>query len=165
MLKSKMGFATLITITLASIITLLYEFDLVAVHPMLMMAVRWIVAVVLVSNAFVRKNLTSWILTCMILGIFVGIDFPNLAISLQPLSKGFIKLVKTIVGPILFATLVFGIAGHSDLKQVGRMAWKSMLYFFCATTCAIFIGLAAINITKAGVGVDVSNMPHEAYVL
>jgi len=161
MLKSKMGFATLITITLASIITLLYEFDLVAVHPMLMMAVRWIVAVVLVSNAFVRKNLTSWILTCMILGIFVGIDFPNLAISLQPLSKGFIKLVKTIVGPILFATLVFGIAGHSDLKQVGRMAWKSMLYFFCATTCAIFIGLAAINITKAGVGVDVSNMPHE----
>src|SRR5690606_25159483 len=88
-------------------------------------------------------------------------DFPEFGKGLQPLSQGFIKLVKTIVGPILFATLVFGIAGHSDLKQVGRMAWKSMLYFFSATSCAIFIGLAAINLTQAGVGVDVDNMPHE----
>src|SRR5690606_26893570 len=84
-----------------------------------------------------------------------------LARAMQPLSQGFIKLVKTIVGPILFATLVFGIAGHSDLKSVGRMAWKSMLYFVSATTLAIFIGLIVINITKAGVGVDVANMPHE----
>ena len=97
----------------------------------------------------------------MIFGVFVGIDFPNAAMALQPLSKGFIKLVKTIVAPIIFATLVYGIAGHSDLKQVGRMAWKSMLYFFCATSCAIFIGLAVINITKAGVGIDMQNMPHE----
>lgn len=156
-----MGLTTLITISLAAIITLLYEFSLVSFSPEFLMGTRWVVAVVLVANAFARKNLTTWILTCMILGVFVGLDFPNLAISLQPLSKGFIKLVKTIVGPILFATLVFGIAGHSDLKQVGRMAWKSMLYFFCATTCAIFIGLGAINLTKAGVGVDVANMPHE----
>ncbi|MBP3944035.1 cation:dicarboxylase symporter family transporter [Sphingobacteriaceae bacterium WQ 2009] len=161
MLKTKMGLTTLITISLAAIITLLYEFSLVSFSPEFLMGTRWVVAVVLVANAFARKNLTTWILTCMILGVFVGLDFPNLAISLQPLSKGFIKLVKTIVGPILFATLVFGIAGHSDLKQVGRMAWKSMLYFFCATTCAIFIGLGAINLTKAGVGVDVANMPHE----
>src|SRR5690606_4852833 len=112
-------------------------------------------------NAFVRKNLTTWILTCLVLGVFVGLDFPDLAVSMHPLSQGFIKLVKTIVGPILFATLVFGIAGHSDLKSVGRMAWKSMLYFFCATTCAIFIGLIVINITKAGIGIDIENMAHE----
>jgi proton glutamate symport protein len=161
MSKKNVGYVMLITITIAIIITLLYEFNLVAFSPDVMVAVRWISAAVLTLNALVRRNLTTWILTCLVLGVFVGLDFPNLAISMQPLSQGFIKLVKTIVGPILFATLVFGIAGHSDLKSVGRMAWKSMLYFFCATTCAIFIGLAVINITEAGVGIDVANMPHE----
>src|SRR5690606_26541282 len=88
-------------------------------------------------------------------------DFPNIAKSLQPLSSGFIRLVKTIVGPIIFATLVYGIAGHSDLKQVGRMAWKSLVYFYTATTIALFIGLAAINITQAGKGIDASKFPQE----
>ena len=161
MSKKNIGYVMLITVTIAIIITFLYEFNLVDLSPGVMVAVRWITAAVLILNAISRKNLTTWILTCLVLGVFVGLDFPDLAKSLQPLSQAFIKLVKTIVGPILFATLVFGIAGHSDLKSVGRMAWKSMLYFFCATTCAIFIGLAVINLTKAGVGVDVANMPHE----
>ncbi|MFZ4860605.1 dicarboxylate/amino acid:cation symporter [Sphingobacterium sp. Mn56C] len=161
MTKKNIGYLTLVIITIAIIITLFYEFDLFGIPASVMMIVRWVTAAALVLNAFVRKNLTTWIITCLILGVFVGLDFPDLAIALHPLSQGFIKLVKTIVGPILFATLVFGIAGHSDLKSVGRMAWKSMLYFFCATTCAIFIGLLVINITKAGVGVDVAHMPHE----
>lgn len=161
MFKTKTGIATALIISIAIIITLLYEFDLVAISSEFMMGVRWTVGLTLIANAFFSKNLTNWIITCMILGVFVGIDFPNAAVALQPLSKGFIKLVKTIVAPIIFGTLVYGIAGHSDLKQVGRMAWKSMLYFFCATTCAIFIGLAVINITQAGVGVDIQNMPHE----
>ena len=161
MSKKTTGYILLVTIAIASILTILYEFNLAAIPASLMMGVRWITAIVLVLNAIMRKGLTTWILTCMVLGIFVGLDFPDVAKALQPLSQGFIKLVKTIVGPILFATLVFGIAGHSDLKQVGRMAWKSMLYFFCATTCAIFIGLAAINLTKAGVGIDIEHMPHE----
>lgn len=161
MSKKRIGLVTLITITFAFILTLFYEFDILGVSPSVMMGVRWITAIVLFLNALARKNLTTWILTCLVLGIFVGLDFPDLAIAMHPLSQGFIKLVKTIVGPILFATLVFGIAGHSDLKSVGRMAWKSMLYFLSATTCAIFIGLIVINLTKAGVGVDVDNMPHE----
>ncbi|WP_437919630.1 dicarboxylate/amino acid:cation symporter [Sphingobacterium sp. LRF_L2] len=161
MLKKQVGFITLFTVSIAIILTLIYEFNLFAIHPDFMMGIRWVVGAVLMLNAIFRKNLTTWILTCLVLGIFVGLDFPNLARAMQPLSQGFIKLVKTIVGPILFATLVFGIAGHSDLKSVGRMAWKSMLYFFCATSCAIFIGLIVINVTKAGVGVDVANMPHE----
>lgn len=161
MSKKNVGFVMLITVTIAIIITLIYEFNLFTVSPEVMIGVRWVTAVAITLNAIVRKNLTTWILTCLILGVFVGLDFPDLAKAMQPLSQGFIKLVKTIVGPILFATLVFGIAGHSDLKSVGRMAWKSMLYFFSATTFAIFIGLAVINITKAGVGVDVANMPHE----
>ncbi len=161
MSKKNISLVTLATITFAAIITLFYEFDILGVSPTVMMGVRWITAAVLVINAIARKNLTTWILTCLVLGVFVGLDFPDLAIAMHPLSQGFIKLVKTIVGPILFATLVFGIAGHSDLKSVGRMAWKSMLYFFSATTCAIFIGLVVINLTKAGIGVDIDHMPHE----
>ncbi|HMR18854.1 MAG TPA: cation:dicarboxylase symporter family transporter [Sphingobacterium sp.] len=161
MSKKRIGLVTLITITFAFVLTLFYEFDILGVSSSVMVGVRWITAIVLFLNALVRKNLTTWILTCLVLGVFVGLDFPDLAIAMHPLSQGFIKLVKTIVGPILFATLVYGIAGHSDLKSVGRMAWKSMLYFVCATTCAIFIGLIVINLTKAGVGVDIENMPHE----
>ena len=125
-------------------------------------ATHFIIGGAFIFYAVKKKGLTTWILTSMILGIIIGVEHPEVALSLQPLSSGFIKLVKTIVGPILFATLVYGIAGHSDLKQVGRMAWKSLLYFNIATTFAIFIGLAAINISKAGVGIDLSKLPqHE----
>lgn len=161
MSKTKVGIFSVIFITLAIIITILYEFNVLSIPPDFMIGVRWATALVLFFNALMRKNLTTWIITCMIFGVFIGVDFPNAAMALQPLSKGFIKLVKTIVAPIIFATLVYGIAGHSDLKQVGRMAWKSMLYFFCATSCAIFIGLGVINLTQAGVGIDIQNMPHE----
>ncbi len=161
MLKSKTGLITLACIAISTIITILYEFDILAISADFMKGLRWFMGGILIMNAFARKNLTTWIITCMVLGVFIGIDFPHFAMALQPLSKGFIKLVKTIVAPIIFSTLVFGIAGHSDLKQVGRMAWKSMLYFFLATSCAIFIGLAVINITKAGVGIDIEHMPQE----
>ncbi|MEQ7801580.1 cation:dicarboxylase symporter family transporter [Pedobacter sp. ASV1-7] len=160
MKKNRVGLITFLFITIASLLGVLNDFNIADIPDNVMMATRWILAIQLVIFALFRKNLTTWILVCMLLGVFVGIDYPHVAVALQPLSKGFIKLVKTIVGPILFATLVYGIAGHSDLKQVGRMAWKSMLYFYCATTIALFIGLAAINITHAGVGVNVQNMPH-----
>src|SRR5690606_21194502 len=81
--------------------------------------------------------------------------------KLQILSKVFLKLIKTIIAPLLFATLVYGIAGHSDLKQVGRMGWKSILYFEGVTTIALFIGLAAINISQAGMGIAVPKEVHE----
>src|SRR5690606_20653243 len=116
----------------------------------------------LVVFAIRRKDLTTWILISIVMGVIIGRDFPGVAMSLQPLSQGFIRLVKTIVGPIIFATLVYGIAGPSDLKQVGRMAWQSLRYSYTATTLARFNGLAAINITQAGVGIDMSELPqHE----
>ncbi|MDR6782879.1 proton glutamate symport protein [Pedobacter africanus] len=160
MKQNRAGLITLLFITIAALLGVLKDFNIVDVPENVMMATRWLLAIELVAYAIIRKNLTTWILVCMVLGVFVGIDYPHVAVALQPLSKGFIKLVKTIVGPILFGTLVYGIAGHSDLKQVGRMAWKSMLYFYFATTVALFIGLAAINLTQAGVGVDIQNMPH-----
>ncbi len=132
-----------------------------AISDDVLLAGRWLAVIGVIVYAINKKNLTTWILVSIIIGIFLGYDYHNVAIALKPLSQGFIKLIKTIVGPILFATLVYGIAGQSDLKQVGRMAWKSMLYFYCATTMALFIGLAAINLTKAGVGIDMSKIPHE----
>lgn len=160
-MKFKIGFFTALLIALSVVITLLHQYEIYTFSSDFLMGLRWFMAVVLILYAFSKKNLTTWIITFMVLGVFVGMDFPNFAQAINPLSKGFIKLVKTIVAPIIFATLVYGIAGHSDLKQVGRMAWRSMLYFISATTIAIFIGLAVINVTKAGVGVNIENIPQE----
>ena len=153
-------FFPLLIFTLGAII---YGIDFITpLSKVIFTVTHFIICGAFIFYAFFKKNLTTWILTSMISGIIIGVEFPGTALALQPLSSGFIKLVKTIVGPILFATLVFGIAGHSDLKQVGRMAWKSLLYFNIATTFAIFIGLIAINISQAGVGIDLSQFPqHE----
>ena len=89
----------------------------------------------------------------MVIGIEIGLNYPHFAQNLSVLSKIFLRLIKTIIAPILFATLVVGIAGHSNLKQVGRMGWKSILYFEVVTTLALVIGILAINITRAGDGI------------
>lgn len=115
---------------------------------------RALIVLGLVGYAFLKRSLTTWILTCMVLGIVIGVTFPDQAVKLQVLSKIFLKLVKTIIGPLLFSTLVVGIAGHSDLKSVGRMGLKSIIYFEVVTTLALLFGLAAINFSQAGVGVE-----------
>ena len=89
----------------------------------------------------------------MVAGAEFGYDVPEIAKKLQVLSDIFLRLIKTIIAPLLFSTLVVGIAGHADIKQIGRMGWKSLLYFEIISTIALFIGLLAINISKAGVGV------------
>jgi proton glutamate symport protein len=111
--------------------------------------------------AIYKKSLTTWILTSMVIGVEIGLDFPEVAKDLKILSQIFLRLVKTIIAPILFSTLVVGIAGHSDLKQVGRMGWKSILYFEVVTTLALIIGLIAINISQAGVGIHIPPGFHE----
>ena len=103
-----------------------------------------------------KKLLTIWILLGLVAGAEFGFSFPQTAGSLQFLSEIFLRLIKTIIAPLLFATLVNGIAGHTDLKQVGRMGWKSLLYFEIASTLALVIGLIAINVSKAGVGINLS---------
>ena len=99
--------------------------------------------------------MSLWIFSAMVLGIEVGMDFPAFALEMERLAKIFLRLIKTLVAPLIFATLVVGIAGHSNLKQVGRMGLKSIIYFEIVTTLALFIGLMAINITKAGKGVSI----------
>src|SRR4026208_1705321 len=104
-----------------------------------------------------RISLTSWIIIAMVVGVIVGWAFPTFAVSLKPLSTIFLRMIKSIIVPIIFGTLVVGIAGHGDdMKRVGRLALKSIIYFEIVTTIALFIGLAAVNITKPGVGIRLS---------
>jgi Na+/H+-dicarboxylate symporter len=90
----------------------------------------------------------------MLAGGVLGHDFPQLAVNLRVLALIFLRMIRTIVAPLLFATLVSGIAGHSDLKKVGRMGVKAILYYEVVTTLALIIGLVAINVSRAGVGVN-----------
>lgn len=115
---------------------------------------RWLSLAALVAYACWRRALTAWIFVAMLLGAEIGHDFPALATNLRVLGLIFLRLIKTIIAPLIFATLVVGIAGHSNLKQVGRLALRSIIYFEVVTTLAIFLGLGAINLTKAGVGVQ-----------
>jgi proton glutamate symport protein len=121
---------------------------------MIFVALRLLAIVPLLWLGYKKKSLTAWILISMLIGVEVGYDFPEFSQNLKIFSKIFLKLIKTIIAPLLFGTLVVGIAGHSNIKQVGRMGWKSILYFEVVTTLALFIGLAAINITQAGVGIQ-----------
>src|SRR5580765_8174108 len=108
-----------------------------------------------------RPSLTAWILISIVAGGMFGYLFPDAATQLRFLSTIFIRLIRTVVAPLLFATLVVGIAAHGNLKQVGRMGVKALVYFEVVTTLALFIGLAAINLTRAGVGVQPpAVMPH-----
>ncbi len=102
--------------------------------------------------AVIRRKLTPWIIVAMIAGVEIGLDAPGFAVGAHFLSDIFLRLVKTIVAPLILATLVSGIAGHGDLKSVGRMGWKSLLYFEVLTTVALVVGLVAANLSKAGVG-------------
>lgn len=103
-----------------------------------------------------RLSLTSWIMISMVVGVIIGAVAPDFAIQLKPLSTVFLRMIKSIIVPIIFGTLVVGIAGHGDdMKRVGRLALKSIIYFEIVTTIALFIGLAAVNIVKPGVGVTI----------
>ena len=118
-----------------------------------LMPLRLAFVAYLLFFAWQSKKLPTWILIAMLVGVEIGYDFPQVALNLNVLSGIFLKLIKTIIAPLIFATLVVGIAGHSNLKQVGRIAWKSLVYFYAATTAALFIGLAAINLSGAGRGI------------
>ncbi|MDD3847545.1 MAG: cation:dicarboxylase symporter family transporter [Syntrophorhabdaceae bacterium] len=100
-----------------------------------------------------RLSQTHLIFIGMLVGLIVGFAFPALGTKLDALSTIFIRLVKTIIVPIIFSTLVVGIAGHADLKAVGRMGVKAIVYFEIITTLALFLGLIVVNITKPGVGI------------
>jgi proton glutamate symport protein len=104
-----------------------------------------------------RPSLTAWIFIAILAGAELGFDAPQFAVSLRVFSDIFLRLIKTIVAPLILATLVTGIAGHGDLKGVGRIGIKSLIYFEVLTTLALVIGLVAINLSHAGAGLTLSS--------
>ena len=138
---------------ITSLLFLFISYKLVDIDPLFFTGFRAFNIFLLLIFALRQRSLTIWILISIIAGGEFGHDFPEIAKNMHFLSDIFLRLIKTIIAPLIFATLVNGIAGHSDLKLIGRLGWKSILYFEVVSTLALFIGLLAINITKAGEGV------------
>jgi proton glutamate symport protein len=115
---------------------------------------RWAAIFAFAVYAARRRSLTAWIIVGMAAGVECGHDWPAMAIKFQFLGTIFLRLIKVIIAPLLFGTLVVGIAGHADLKKVGRMGLKALVYFEIVSTIALLIGFAAINLSRAGVGVQ-----------
>ena len=108
-----------------------------------------------------NTTLTLWIFIALISGIIVGAVAPDFAVKMHPLATIFLRMVKMIIAPLLFATLVVGIAGHGDVKKVGRVGFKTILYFEIVTTIALFIGLGVANLTNPGLGISHAiNLPN-----
>jgi proton glutamate symport protein len=144
----------LITVISITVILLFIKANkFIEISSGILLLFRLLSVVLMVIYAIRRKSLTTWILVCMVAGAEFGYDLPSVGKKLQILSEIFLRMIKTIIAPLLFSTLVVGIAGHADIRQIGRMGWKSLLYFEIVSTIALFIGLLAINIGKAGVGV------------
>ena len=118
----------------------------------LLIAVRVLGLLLLAIAGLRNRTLTFWIFFAMLAGLELGLDAPAFAVQLRMLSDIFLRLIKVIVAPLILGTLITGIAGHGELRKVGRIGWKSLLYFEAVTTIALFLGIAAINLTKAGEG-------------
>jgi aerobic C4-dicarboxylate transport protein len=104
------------------------------------------------------RNLTFRVLVAIAFGVALGVYSPDTAKSMRPLGDTFIALVKMIIGPIIFLTITLGIANMADLKKVGTVGLKALVYFEIVTTFALAIGLVVVNITKPGAGLDVSSL-------
>jgi proton glutamate symport protein len=151
--KRRAGQLALLLFTITALLHVLVWSRIVVIPETILSVSRWAFVLSLGIYAWFKKSLTAWIMMAMILGVLVGYEFPAFSQNLKFLRQIFLNLVKTIVAPLIFSTLVVGIAGHSNLKQVGRLGWKSILYFEIVTTIALFIGLLAINLSQAGVGI------------
>jgi proton glutamate symport protein len=103
-----------------------------------------------------RLSLTAWIMIGLVVGGVIGYVQPEWGNKLFFLRDIFLNLIKSVIAPLVFSTLVVGIAGGGDLKKVGRMGVKALVYFEIVTTAALFIGLAVVNLTKPGVGVTLA---------
>jgi proton glutamate symport protein len=97
-------------------------------------------------------GLTTQIFIGLLLGIAVGVLWPAFGVAVKPLADAFLRMIKMIIAPLVFATLVVGIAGTGDIKSMGRIGVKAIIYFEAATTIALFLGLALVNIFKPGAG-------------
>lgn len=153
-IASYLNLACIIVSSITALLFLLTSYKQIEISPDFFTGFRLFNELLLLLLALKRKSLTVWILISIVLGAEFGYDLPEISKSMQFLSDIFLRLIKTIIAPLIFATLVNGIAGHNDLKLIGRLGWKSILYFEIVSTLALFIGLLSINISKAGEGLS-----------
>ena len=152
-MKNKFLAAAVAAATIASAASLLAGAHILPLPALLATLLRWLAIFLIASYATSRRSLTTWIFVGLLAGAEVGYDAPAVAVNLQLLGTIFLRLIKVIIAPLLFGVLVVGIAGHSDLKKVGRLGIKSLVYFELVSTVAMLIGYAAIHISRAGEGV------------
>ncbi len=119
-------------------------------------SLRVIALIAFTAVALWRRSLTVWIIWGMLAGVEVGLDAPRIALQARVFSDIFLRLIKAIVAPLILGTLITGIAGHGEMRSVGRLGLKSLVYFEVLTTVALVIGLVAINLTRAGEGLEVA---------
>src|SRR6202034_3888798 len=100
-----------------------------------------------------RRTLMAWTFFAIIAGAELGADAPAVAVHLHVLAEIFLRLVRVIVAPLILGTLTTGIAAHGRLRSLGRIAWKTLLYFEAVTTLALILGAAAIHLSRAGEGI------------
>lgn len=111
-----------------------------------------------------HSKLTALIFVALILGILVGHFAPDIAVRMRPFAVIFLRMVKMIIAPLLFATLVVGIAGHGNVKSLGKLGFKTIVYFEIVTTLALIIGLAMANLFKPGVGFMTGSTSHALHM-
>ena len=143
----------------AVVLAFLNFYEVAVVPPAILTASRWVAIAALVAYALGRRSLTTWIVVAIVLGAEVGNDWPAIGTELRIVSQIFLRLIRVIIAPLIFATLVVGIAGHANLRQVGRMGVKALIYFEIVTTFALAIGWGAASLAGAGIGV---NLPASA---
>src|SRR5579871_3439004 len=111
------------------------------------------------GRALKRLSLTAWIFIAMVIGIALGAFYPDVAKAdwMAALANVFLRLIKSIIAPLIFGTLVYGIAGTGSVKTMGRIGLKALIYFEVLTTIALFLGLAAVNLVRPGEGLTLEN--------
>src|SRR6266849_4124042 len=152
-MKNRLLAAAIVAGTIAIAASLLAGAQMVALPALATALLRWLAISLIAANAASRRSLTGWILVGLLAGAELGHNAPSVALKLQFLVTIFLRLIRVIIAPLLLGTLVVGIAGHADLKKVGRLGIKSLVYFEIVSTIALLIGFAAINISRAGEGV------------
>jgi proton glutamate symport protein len=124
-------------------------------YPAAGAALRWIGIAFFAGIALRRPSLMLWTFLAMLAGVEIGLDWPHFAGELRFLGDLFLRLIRMIVAPLIFATIVTGISGHGQLKSLGRVAVKALIYFEVVTTLGLIIGTVAMNLSGAGWGVVV----------
>src|SRR6202158_5324658 len=152
-MKNRLLVAAILTAPIAIAAALLAGAQMLPLPALVPTVVRWLAILLIAAYATSRRSLTAWIFVGLLAGAEFGHDWPSIAVNLQLLGTIFLRLIKVIIAPLLFGVLVVGIAGHADLKKVGRLGIKSLIYFEVVSTIAMLIGFAAIHISRAGEGV------------